>query len=231
MSLANLVQKMFAERDGSIDKPSFYGHEIMLADYDYAVIGQPLSLRTTAERIPAKVVAQDKQVSPGDFAVLSLTEGYFVGGMRRVDCTCGKAPVFIQCNEKSKEPGRENVLLFDELSISRDPSTHIRNGIPVRGNGKYVLSIGGVSLSVIFQAEEKPFLKNRRYEIWTVASKNDAQAYREAFERVKGVKQGARFDSCSLGDRVFCALSAPYVLLMPGQERKSARELILGTFG
>jgi hypothetical protein len=151
--------------------------------------------------------------------------------MRRADCTCGAEPVFIHCNEKSKEPGRENAALFDELNLSRNPLTHIQEGAPVRGNGKYVLSIGGVSVSIIFQTEEKPFFKNRRYEIWTVASKNDAQAYRGAFERVKWVKQGVRFDSYSLGDRVFCALSAPYVLLRPEQERKSARELILGTFG
>jgi hypothetical protein len=178
-----------------------------------------------------QVVAHDQQVSPGDFAVLSPTEGYFVGGMRRADCTCGAEPVFVYCNEQSKEPGRENIALFGELNLSSDPLTHIRRGTPVRGNGKYILSIGGIPLSVHLRTEEKPFLKNRRYEIWTLANENSAQAHQAAFERVKGVKQGARFDRYSIGDRVFCALSASYVLLRPEQERKAARELILGTFG
>ncbi|MEM3154576.1 MAG: hypothetical protein QW165_03375 [Candidatus Woesearchaeota archaeon] len=265
MAIENLIDKFFEKsKRAVVEKPSFAESEVSESQDGVRINLSPLLSTQLAMpfqliKPPAIVTVSDvsdaaQKLSNTPFSVLHNLDGFYVGGMTKAECTCGKEPVWIHCSALSKEPGREKNTILSELKLSSKPADHLKSAPGIRFyNGavfEFTQLTGNRYLARVTKPADPPAYKypNRSYEVSALLTPDESEkSARRLLEHmgkpgkiqqglityddpVKGISPGIIFRRIPVGNLIYTTLTGFYVQLNGTKDRDLARALTAAVF-
>jgi hypothetical protein len=202
----------------------------------------------------ADVYAAAQKLAQAPFSILHNLDGFYVGGMTKAECTCGKEPVWVYSSDLSKEPGREKNTILSELKLGASSADHVKSAAGIRFYNGAVFEFTQLPdnryLAIVTKsAPATPYkYPNRRYEISALLtpaeSEKCAQRLIDYMGKPSVMQQGIiAYDDASKGvspsiilrripfeSLVYTTLSNFYVQLNGTKDRDSARALTAAVF-
>lgn len=265
MALDALINRFFGATERAVvEKPSFSETEVSESQSGVRITLSPrLSNRLAAPpqlmKPPVIVTAEDvsaaaQKLAQAPFSVLYNLDGFYVGGMTKAECTCGKEPVWIYSSDLSKEPGREKNTLLSELRLSASSADHVKSAKGIRFYNGAVFEFTQLTdnryLALVTKSAAAPSYKypNRRYELSALLTPAESEKAAQRLiahmgkpatlqqgiitydDASKGISPCVIFRRIPVENLVYTTLTNFYVQLNGTKDRDSARALATAVF-